>query len=50
MGFSPDAVTAEAGSSVRRLYSDLKVGVRTEGSWYLKLTVIVSIEAVFLTL
>jgi hypothetical protein len=42
-------VTAEAGSSLRRLYSDLKVGVRTEGSWYLKLTVIVSIEAVLLT-
>jgi hypothetical protein len=50
MGFSPDAVTAEADSSLRRLCSDLKVGVRTEGSWYSDLTVIVSTEIVLLTL
>jgi hypothetical protein len=36
MGFSPDAVTAEADSSLHRLYSDL--------------TVIVSIEPVLFTL
>jgi hypothetical protein len=49
MGFSSDAVMAEADSSLRRLCSDLKLGVRIEGSWHLKLTVIVSIEAVLLT-
>jgi hypothetical protein len=50
MGFSPDAVTAEADSCLRRICSDLKVGVRIEGSWYGDLTVIVSTEIVLLTL
>jgi hypothetical protein len=50
MGFSPDAVMAEAGSCLHLLYSDLKVGVRIEGSWYPNLTIIVSIEIVLLTL
>jgi hypothetical protein len=43
-------VMAEADSCLHPLYSDLKVGVRTEGSWHLKLTVIVSTEIVLLTL